>query len=155
MNHHQNEDSVITNKNFRDNIFGGKVINNQDTESEPQTKVLNSPMMSKKDLSNNHLNQDMEVIGLGKKNSTLKKEKPVQDMCTQIDFSDDDLVIDKNSIHNMGDSGGTTDIIDNSYRHKKSQGETKARFQLPKGERQQHRRTNAHWRTQSATETNS
>ena len=75
-------------------------------------------------------------------------------MCTQIDFSDDDLVY-KNKIQNMGDSGGTTDIIDNSYLQKKSHGETKTRFQLPKGERQQHRRTNAHWRTQSATEINS
>ena len=76
-------------------------------------------------------------------------------MCTQIDFSDDDLVQEKNSIQNMGDSGGTTDIIDNRYQQKKSQAETKTRFQLPKGEHKQHRRTNAHWRTQSATEINS
>ena len=71
--------------------------------------------MSKKDLSNNYLNQDMEVIGHGKRNNSNLKEKPVQDMCTQIDFSDDDLVLEKNSIQNMGDSGGTADIIDNSY----------------------------------------
>ena len=61
----------MTNNNIRDNIFGGKVINNQDTETEPQTKVLNSPMCSKKDLSHNFLNQDMEVIGLGNRNKTL------------------------------------------------------------------------------------
>ena len=41
-------------------------------------------------------------------------------MCTQIDFSDDDLVFEQNNGQTMGDSGGTTNIVDTSYSKKTS-----------------------------------
>ena len=83
----------VTSKNSPHHSFGGILISGFDTETEPHTRVVNSPMRrdSRKELNHGNLNPDMEIFGVGSKGSRHRPEKPVQDMCTQIEFSDDDL----------------------------------------------------------------
>lgn len=51
----------------------------------------------------------------------------------------------------MGDSGGTTNIVDTGYQKKTSPKVSKMKLlQLPNDGRRSHRRTDGHWRTQSA-----